>query len=401
MKKILNLSAFFLLVNIIVFQISNAESDYTIKTNNIVTRLKFLNNSIIMYNLLNNEVKDFIENNRNTISKSNLKKIANLYSILSDFIIAELSHNPKQKIYRKKLNSLIDSFNIDYQKLKKNETLDLNSYLEKQVVENRKRIEDEMRINKELYYANNNNSIKLITLEINKKSYNAMEGKIKLTGLKQKHRYQLSIVGYKNHPSNDILKKYYSSHGGLGYYDFKKVNSNQQGHISDSFKIILKPGTYKVKFLIKDIRDNWLAVFCENEVNFEVYPIQRANIKNTDIEIPIFLSESITIESVEFDISFNKNCANFSAKLDDPTYNISFPLNSTQPEILHFVVVPKKNNQVDAYEGVLFKFNMKLDISCNDSDIYITNSYINGNETNIISFFQNHEYTHTFFLRHK
>jgi len=146
-----------------------------------------------------------------------------------------------------------------------------------------------------LFIANskNSNSKELILFEIKEESYKVMEGKIQLSGLKPNHRYQLTINGYINHPSNSILKKYYSvTDDGQGYYDFKKVNSNQKGIINCNFKTKLHPGIYRVKFLVKDISDNWLTIHCENEVSFEVknhkeikYQYQKNSPRNKDISI--------------------------------------------------------------------------------------------------------------------
>ncbi|MBW1794188.1 MAG: hypothetical protein JRJ38_07125 [Deltaproteobacteria bacterium] len=110
----------------------------------------------------------------------------------------------------------------------------------------------------------------LEAFEVKEEAIGALQGKIRVTGLKAKHRYQLTINGYKNHPSNEILMKNYSTYNAEGYYDFKKVFSDANGVIEVSFNQKLPKGAYRVKFLIKDIRNNWLTVFSENEVQFEV-----------------------------------------------------------------------------------------------------------------------------------
>ena len=55
----------------------------------------------------------------------------------------------------------------------------------------------------------------------------------------------------------------------------------------------------------------------------------------------------------------------------------------------HFVLFPKTSKQIYIKEGVLYKFKMKLDTNCTESDIYISNSYIDGIETKSVGFIQN------------
>jgi len=118
----------------------------------------------------------------------------------------------------------------------------------------------------------NSQELELINFSIAEESFEYMVGEIKLSNLpKIKRRYQLTINGYRNHPSNLILKNHYTTtKDGQGYYDFKKVFSNKNGQLEAHFKTKLPPGNYRVKFLVKDIKNNWLTVFWEDDVHFEI-----------------------------------------------------------------------------------------------------------------------------------
>jgi len=233
--------------------------------------------------------------------------------------------------------------------------------------------------------------------ELNRHS-KEISGRVKVFGLKENVNYILSIVGYPDHPSNDILKENYSTtfDNLLGYCDLENVESNKKGNIDVSFKKSLPPGKYKVKFLLKDANDvNFERLINEN-VSFVIQQITY-----TKIEVSIFLFEKMALKTIEFDISIDNNCSSLSGIPNNPKYLINFPVNPSQPQTLHFVVSPHDKNQHVAQEGVLFKFEMRLEIDCIERDIYITNSYINGFETKNIGFFQNNEYSHIFSLKHE
>lgn len=97
----------------------------------------------------------------------------------------------------------------------------------------------------------------------------AFKAKLKVSGLEPKHPYQLTINGYKNHPSNDILKTY-NDYEGEGYIDFKKVSTDAGGMLNTEIDRKLPKGEYRVKFFIKDPDKNWLVVCSEDLVEFEV-----------------------------------------------------------------------------------------------------------------------------------
>jgi len=97
----------------------------------------------------------------------------------------------------------------------------------------------------------------------------AFKGELRASGLRPNHRYQLTINGYKNHPSNEILQQYDDWHG-EGYYDFKKVTTDSDGLLTTSIDRSLPAAKYRVKLLIKDIERNYLVVCNEDNVEFVV-----------------------------------------------------------------------------------------------------------------------------------
>ncbi len=97
----------------------------------------------------------------------------------------------------------------------------------------------------------------------------AFKAKLRASGLRPNHRYQLTINGYKNHPSNEILKNY-QNYQGEGYIDFKKVSTDANGVLTTKIDRKLPRGEYRVKLLIKDPDKNWLVVCSKDFVEFEV-----------------------------------------------------------------------------------------------------------------------------------
>ncbi len=97
----------------------------------------------------------------------------------------------------------------------------------------------------------------------------ALKGELQASSLRPNHRYQLTINGYTNHPSNEILMQY-DTWNGEGYYDFKKVTTDSDGLLTTSINIRLPVGEYRVKLLIKDPELNYLVVWNEDNVVFVV-----------------------------------------------------------------------------------------------------------------------------------
>ena len=178
----------------------------------------------------------------------------------------------------------------------------------------------------------------------------------------------------------------------------ENAKSNKDGKIDVAFKKSLPPGKYKVRFALKNTDD----ISFEKSINENVsFKIQQKT--HTEIEIPIFLFETMTLRNLNFEIAFDNNCSSFSGIYVNPEYYQlnKIPVDLLQPQTLHFDISSKDNKQHESKEGVLFKFSMKLDIDCIEREIYISNSYINGLETKNIGFFQNKEYSHVFSLKHE
>ena len=139
----LTISTFIVLMNLFLFNISNAntdtdkdtESDSFITKKNIISRLDVLNKSIIMFTLLNNEVKTIIEKT-NSISDYKLRKMANLYKIVSEYIRTDLKHNQKNTFYRNKLETLLDNFNVAFNEIQENDIEKEPYYVEQYLQEN-------------------------------------------------------------------------------------------------------------------------------------------------------------------------------------------------------------------------------------------------------------------------
>lgn len=97
----------------------------------------------------------------------------------------------------------------------------------------------------------------------------AFRAQLRASGLQPNHRYQLTINGYTDHPSNKGLLKY-QSYDGEGYIDFKKVSTDANGVLTTEIDRKLPKGQYRVKLLIKDPDKNWLVVCSEDSIEFEV-----------------------------------------------------------------------------------------------------------------------------------
>ena len=277
MKRVLY-SITYLAITLSIFKIAIAETDHFITDKVLSSRLDALRKSVKMHFILNNEVVKIIKN-KDSNNKTQIKRIVDLYQIVSEYIITEKNHSPAEEYYNMNLNLLIETFNKKFRGYQKT-SIDKNfNSLTKNIGEKNKNHYDSYdeqfkqsnKNNEDTKYNNNYNSQELIFFEIAEESFEVMDGKIHLIGLKKKHIYQLSIVGYINHPSNIILKNYYSAtRDGQGFYDFKKSKSNDSGILDIQFTTKLPIANYRVKFLVKDISDNLLTIFCLDDVYFKI-----------------------------------------------------------------------------------------------------------------------------------
>jgi hypothetical protein len=97
----------------------------------------------------------------------------------------------------------------------------------------------------------------------------SFKAKLKASGLVPNHTYQITLNGYKNHPSNKVLLTY-QNYDGEGYIDFKKVSTDDKGVLTTEIDRKLPKGQYRIKVLVKDPEKNWRVVASEDFVEFEV-----------------------------------------------------------------------------------------------------------------------------------
>lgn len=87
------------------------------------------------------------------------------------------------------------------------------------------------------------------------------KGRLEIEGLKANNRYLLCINGKPGRPGNEILYNNYQIHENEGYYDFKEVNSDNNGNLNTTFDIELPEGKYEVKFAIKELPNyKWIEI---------------------------------------------------------------------------------------------------------------------------------------------
>jgi hypothetical protein len=100
------------------------------------------------------------------------------------------------------------------------------------------------------------------------------KGQLIKKGLKPNTDYMLCINGKPGLPGNDCLKKY-GIWGNEGYYDFKRVTTDEKGVLNVTFAAELQEGEYYVKFAIKDITAGWKWIEIDQNVHFEIKPTQK------------------------------------------------------------------------------------------------------------------------------
>jgi len=109
MKRML-ISIMYLAIILTIFQFAIAEANNLITYYTVVQRSDALNKSLKMHFILNHEIKQIIKNT-DLNKKTKIKRIADLYQVVSEYISFEMSHTPSDDSYKKKLNVLIEKFN--------------------------------------------------------------------------------------------------------------------------------------------------------------------------------------------------------------------------------------------------------------------------------------------------
>lgn len=83
--------------------------------------------------------------------------------------------------------------------------------------------------------------------------YYGLGGYVKVAGLNSSTYYLLSLQGKKGRPGNKLLQRISGTWGEDGYYDFKRVKSNNTGYLEADFELGNLPnGEYDVLLTIKE-----------------------------------------------------------------------------------------------------------------------------------------------------
>lgn len=93
------------------------------------------------------------------------------------------------------------------------------------------------------------------------------------TGLQHNHEYALCLNGYRKHTSNDSLTKISPDepYNGEAQYNFEtSIRPDTTGSLHRDISLKLLRGEYRVKFLIKDMSENWAVKWHKDNMQFTV-----------------------------------------------------------------------------------------------------------------------------------
>jgi len=97
-------------------------------------------------------------------------------------------------------------------------------------------------------------------------SSGAFQANVTLNGLKESHPYALSLNGKVGSPGNDCLPEKYNNEGFIN----RMIQTDKDGSYKEEISIRLKPCEYIVKFLVKDVLNDYKVVLYNDDLSFTI-----------------------------------------------------------------------------------------------------------------------------------
>lgn len=102
---------------------------------------------------------------------------------------------------------------------------------------------------------------------------NQFNCEVMLQELKPGGVYVLTINGEVNRSGNKELQKYNDS-SGEGYWDSSPIEADNSGYIHTQLNVELPESSYDVKFLVKDVKNNWKVILKNDNLRFTIEKIK-------------------------------------------------------------------------------------------------------------------------------